>query len=42
MEENLNLNSYEILEKLGSGSFGTVYRATRNDGYEFAIKVKQI
>ena len=33
-------SGYEILEKLGSGAFGIVYRALRKaDGCEFAIKV---
>lgn len=35
------LKDYEIFEKIGSGAFGSVYRAKRvTDGYELAIKVK--
>ena len=34
--------NYEIIESLGEGSFGTVYRIVDEDGKSYALKKMQV
>ena len=36
------VNDYEIIKKLGSGAYGTVYKAKRKDGKIIALKIIDI
>ncbi len=37
-----NINDYDIIKKLGSGAFGTVYKVKRKDGKIIALKVMNV